>query len=412
MRVESRTAGIVVKPSRSLWRNRSFLLIWASGIASTIGLQVYTIVIPLLVYEMSQSALAMSGMRVMEFLPNVLLGMVAGVIVDRVNRKKVMLATLCIQWLALTFLLILLLMHSMQLWSLFLLGFIFSSAGYFNGNAVHSILPQVISKDQLTEANAKMSFASTLVRMIGPGIAGLILAAGSFAGTLFIQFLCISLALISICFLHSPKLEIEKNKQSFWADMKEGINELFRNKTLLTPTIATIFQNFASSMVLGVLIFFAVDTLGSTESQVGFMISFGAIGGLLGAIAVKKLTTYIPRGKLYTYTILGDGLGYLLLFVADTWWVIGLSLAVRTFAITVSNVLYFAIRQEFTPNHMLGRVAGTSSMLMKLALPAGLLAAGLWAEWYELRILFVFTIVITLMIFFCMLKTAFYRKVT
>lgn len=142
------------------------------------------------------------------------------------------------------------------------------------------------------------------------------------------------------------------------------------------------------------------------------MISFGAIGGLLGAIAVKKLTTYIPRGKLYTYTILGDGLGYLLLFVADTWWVIGLSLAVRTFAITVSNVLYFAIRQEFTPNHMLGRVAGTSSMLMKLALPAGLLAAGLWAEWYELRILFVFTIVITLMIFFCMLKTAFYRKVT
>lgn len=149
--------------------------------------------------------------------------------------------------------------------------------------------------------------------------------------------------------------------------MKEGIQELLQNKTLLTPTIATIFQNFASSMVLGVLIFFAVDRLGSTETEVGFMLSFGAVGGLLGALVVKKLTLTFARGKLYTYTILGDTIGYALLLVADSWWVIGISLAVRTFAITISNVLYFAIRQEFTPNHMLGRVAGTSSMLMKLA---------------------------------------------
>ncbi|MBM7837224.1 MFS family permease [Alkalihalobacillus xiaoxiensis] len=407
-----KTEKIEMMPIRSLWKNRAFLLVWGSGTAGTIGLQIYTLVIPLLVYDMSQSALAMSGMRVMEFLPNVLLGMVAGVIVDRLNRKKVMVATIGVQWLAIALLVLLVFSQEIQLWSLFLLGFFFSSAGYFNGNATHSILPQLIQREQLTEANAKMSFTGTLISMIGPGLAGLILAAGSFAGTLVIQFICITIALISMLFLPSPAVHKRASKQSFWADMKEGIQELLQNKTLLTPTIATIFQNFASSMVLGVLIFFAVDRLGSTETEVGFMLSFGAVGGLLGALMVKKLTLTFARGKLYTYTILGNTIGYTLLLVADSWWVIGISLAVRTFAITISNVLYFAIRQEFTPNHMLGRVAGTSSMLMKLALPAGLLAAGLWAEVFEIRILFLFTIIITAAIFLTMFRTTFHKQVT
>lgn len=184
--------------------------------AGTIGLQIYTLVIPLLVYDMSQSALAMSGMRVMEFLPNVLLGMVAGVIVDRLNRKKVMVATIGVQWLAIALLVLLVFSQEIQLWSLFLLGFFFSSAGYFNGNATHSILPQLIQREQLTEANAKMSFTGTLIRMIGPGLAGLILAAGSFAGTLVIQFICITIALISMLFLPSPAVHKRASNQSFW----------------------------------------------------------------------------------------------------------------------------------------------------------------------------------------------------
>ncbi|SDB82170.1 MFS transporter [Shouchella lonarensis] len=395
----------------SLWKNRSFLLLWGSGASAAIGLQIYTIVIPLLVYEMSQSALAMSSMRVMEFLPNVLLGMVAGVIVDRLRRKRVMIVMIGVQWLVLCVLLSLLWTDSLGLWMLFILGFLFSSSGYFIGNASHSALPQMIDRTQLTEANAKMSFIDTLIRMIGPGIAGVVLAATSFLGTLSIQFVFVTLSFVAVLLMHFPEVKHVQKKQSFWADMKEGVRELFGNRTLLTPTVAVIFQNFASSMVLGVLIFFAVDVLGSSETEVGLMFSVSAIGGLLGALVVKRMTDKFPRGKVYTYVMLGEVIGYVVLLVAGTWWVIGISLAIRTFFITISNVVYFSIRQEFTPNHLLGRVSGTSSMLMKLMLPAGLLAAGLWAEYFSVRILFVVTLVLCLVIFLVMLRTNFYRTV-
>src|SRR5690625_4171615 len=105
------------------------------------------------------------------------------------------------------------------------------------------------------------------------------------------------------------------------------------------------------------------------------------------------------RGNIYTYCLLVDTLGVVLLIFAPTWWTLGIALAVRTFSTTLSNIVYFTIRQEFTPNHLLGRVAGTSSMFMKLTLPFGLFIAGLCAEWLPIPILFTFSAVIFLVLF-------------
>ncbi|MDQ0256322.1 MFS family permease [Evansella vedderi] len=393
----------------SLCKNKNFLFLWGGSAISLFGLQIYMIVMPLLIYDLSQSALAMSGIRVMEILPNVLLGMVAGVIVDRVHRKKIMTITVLVQWLAIGGILLLLLSQGIQLWSLFLLGFLFSGSGYFFGNAYHSSLPQIIAKEQLTEANAKLSFMDTMIRMVGPGITGFILAATTFEGTLFIQFICISILLIFLTKIRIPPVERQNTRNSFWMDLKEGIKELFGNKLLLTPTIAILFVNLASSMVIGVLLFFAVDIIGATESQIGLMLSFGALGGLLGALAVKKILNYIPRGKLFTYSLVIEIIGFTILIFANTWWVIGISLAIRTFAVSIVNIIYLAARQEFTPNHLLGRVSGTSSMLMKLAMPVGLLFAGIWAEILPIRPLFLITVVIVSIIFMGLLRTRFYQ---
>lgn len=80
----------------------------------------------------------------------------------------------------------------------------------------------------------------------------------------------------------------------------------------------------------------------------------------------------------------------LLCFVfAQTWWLLGLLLALRTAFSTMTNIVYLAIRQERTPNHLLGRVAGTTSMIMKLALPVGLLIGGYWADHFPIQPIFV-----------------------
>lgn len=185
-----------------------------------------------------------------------------------------------------------------------------------------------------------------------------------------------------------------ETKGTFIEDIKEGVEALFGNKNLLTPTIVVIFINFASSLVIGVLIFYATDHLGATSDEIGLMFSISAIGGLFGASAAKYLRKFLGRGQIYTYSLFINALGMAMLIFADIWWIIGISLAVRTFATITLNIAYFTIRQEFTPNHLLGRVSGTSSMLMKLALPAGLLISGFWAEWLPVIYLFIISTII------------------
>ncbi|MUK88877.1 MFS transporter [Ornithinibacillus sp. L9] len=375
--------------SSTLWKNKNFMLIWGGSTISSFGSQMYTIAIPLLIYHISQSALAMSTMRAIEFFPNIFLGIIAGVFVDRFNRKKMMLWASFIQVLSMLGIVLLLFTDQIQLWHLYILGFLLSSAGYTFWNAHHSVLPQIVTKEQLTSANAKLSFVSTFIQTIGPGLAGAVLVLFSFTSTLMIYTVCLGILFISIQFVYLPSDgHKEKKQHSFRKEIKEGIEELFQNKTLLTPTITVLFINFASSLVIGVLVFYVTDQLLATEAQVGLMFSISAIGGLIGAMVISKIRKRFGRGNIYTFCLLIDFIAMLCLIVAPSWWVIGISLAIRTFSTTISNIVYFTIRQEFTPNNLLGRVAGTSSMLMKLTLPFGLFIAGLWAEWLPIPILF------------------------
>ncbi|MCG3087470.1 MFS transporter [Sporosarcina cyprini] len=401
-----------IRVEDALWKNRNFLFLWGGTTLSSFGMQMYSIAIPLLIYDLSKSALSMSMMRAIEFFPNIFLGMLAGVFVDRFNRKRMMVWTSLIQVFCMAAILVLLLAKQLEIWHLYIIGFVLSSAGYTFGNANHSVLPQLISKEQLTSANAKLSLVDTLIRMIGPGIAGMLIAAFSYESTLSIYFSCLILLFLFMQLLQVPPKDVKTNeKNSLWKDMKEGIDELFRNKTLLIPTMTVLFSNFASSLVIGVLVFFATDVLGADSKQIGFMFTISAIGGIVGASVVGKLRKRFGRGALYTYSLLFDITAMALLIFSQTWWMIGISLAIRTFSTTLSNIVYFTIRQEFTPNHLLGRVAGTSSMLMKLTLPLGLFISGLWAEWLPIRILFVISMCIFILLFLRLFNHSFRKLI-
>lgn len=86
----------------SLWRNKNFMFLWVGKVISNFGFQIYAIALPLLIYELSKSALAMSMMRAVDFLPNIFIGMLAGVMVDRFNRKSIMKYAVLLQIVALT----------------------------------------------------------------------------------------------------------------------------------------------------------------------------------------------------------------------------------------------------------------------------------------------------------------------
>ena len=400
-------------PARSLWRNRPFLFLLGSDTTSNLGLYMYIVMMPLLMYELTQSAFLISTMRLMEFLVSGLLGIAAGIFVDRINRKKLLVSAAALQWITIALLTVLLFSESVQLWSLYFVGFFFATSGLIHTSATHAALPQTVQKDQLTEANARLGIVTNMVRLIGPMFAGLTLAAFSFAGTTAVQLVFITLALLCAILLPSLKVEGLENSEngSFWKEAKEGFHELFNNPLLRVTTYVIFFQNFGFSLMMGVLHFFALDELQATEAQVGFYISIGSAGGLIGALIVKKLTTLFPRGKIYTYTNIFDVIAFSILAFATSWWMIAIAMALFTFSTSVSNVIYLAVRQENTPNHMLGRVSGSVATLAQMTMPLGIIVGGLWAEFLNIRVLFVINIVLSAVILIALLRTTFHKTV-
>ncbi|MGE7624903.1 MFS transporter [Viridibacillus sp. NPDC096237] len=387
-----------------LLKNKNFSLLYFSTLISTLGGQIYTFILPLFIYDLSKSALAMSTMRMVDFLPNVLLGMLAGAIVDRVNRRWMLQYTSLIQAILSSILVIIILLDIVQLWHLYLLGFLLSTVGYTFGNAKHSIIPQLFDKKWMTEIEAKFSLIGTIVSIIGPSIAGFLLVWFAYEWLFLIYTICLVIIWISYFFIDPVSTPKRNKSQSLIEDMKEGIVELFGNKQLLSPTLTILFINFATSLVIGVLVFYVVDELGASTSEVGWMYSISAIGGIIGAKAIQPLRNKWRRGQIFVTMLAVDAVALLLFFFANSWWQLGILLAFRTFTSVIINIIYLAIRQESTPNHLLGRVAGTSSMFMKLVLPLGLFIAGLWAEWLPIPYLFILSSIIICVLVITLLR--------
>ncbi|MED4130572.1 MFS transporter [Shouchella miscanthi] len=404
---------IDVVPSRSLWKNRPFLLLIGSTTSSSLGLFMYSLVIPILLYSMTQSPLLISTMRLLEFLVGGTLGVVAGVLVDRINRKTALISAAVLQWITIATLTLFLFMGNIQLWALYFFGFLYFTSGLLNTNAGHAALPQIVAKDQLTEANAKLGIFKDSVRLFGPLVAGASVATLSYAGAMSIQLLFVTVTLSCVLFL--PSLEIKtvkkQEQRSIWKETKEGFHEIFHNPLLRVTTYVIFFQNFGFSLTIGILLFFAVDYLQATPQQIGAYLSIGGIGGLLGLFAVKRLVDRFPRGKVYTYTNIFDILFFVMLAFATSWWMIAIGMALYSFSTAISNTIYHAVRQELTPNDMLGRVSGSVATIVQLTMPLGVILSGLWAEFFDIRVIFYVNIVFSTAILLCLMRTTFHKTV-
>lgn len=392
----------------NLFLNKNFNILYLTTIFSTFGSTIYTFILPLLIYDISKSAIAMSAMRIVDFLPNILLGMIAGAIVDRINRNIMIKYGGFIKFLFSALLTYVIFFDMVQLWHLYVLGFLISTVGYTVGNASHAIIPQLFDKTLMTDIQAKFSFINTFVSIIGPSIAGALLLFIAYDQLMIVYTLSLLIIwIISLWIDHTPTPE-RQNKQLFVDDIKEGIIELFSNKQLLTPTLAILFVNFATSLIIGVLVFYVVDILGETKEQLGLMYSIGALGGLVGAQLIKPLRNRWTRGSIFIRLQVIDGFTLVLFFFANTWWQLGILLAVRSCTTIITNIIYLAVRQESTPNHLLGRVSGTSSMFMKLALPIGLFIGGIWAETLPIPYIFLISALIVFSIYMTLQKNNFH----
>ncbi|MED4754330.1 MFS transporter [Brevibacillus choshinensis] len=368
--------------STSIWRNRPFLILFLTSAFATCGAKVYELALPLILYDMTHSPLTMTTMRSIEFLPNLLLAMFIGVFVDRFSKKR------WSQWMVFGQMILLFLLYALvesgraEVAHFYVAGFLLMAFNYGYGNARVSIIKQVVPKPLLTSANARFSFLYTLIDIMGPAISGFILLLSSLHNGLLITGIAYLIALIAVSFLEKEKAPGAATPQSsFWQDFQAGWRELLSNRPLWMITILVIFLNATSGVYEAMIIFFAKDHLNLDNSQLGLVLSVAGAGGLIGSTLVSRLRKRFPTGRIMGTTILLLGVSYLLMAMAQSTWMLCLSLFLSGMIGTIENICIWTFRQESTPAHMIGRISGITGSIFKLGMVFSIYGSGWVTVW-------------------------------
>jgi MFS family permease len=276
-------------------RQRNFGLLWSAGLISLAGDWMLRIALPIYIYQLTNSALATGTMLIASMLPDLLFGSIAGVFVDRWDRKRTM--VICNLLLAIGLLPLLAVRSADQIWLLYLVAFYESTIAQFFGPAENALLPQLVSEEHLVAANSLNALNNNLARLIGPALGGLVAGLTGLVGVALIDAATFLLAAVLIALItgafkpqKSPTTDSPDSVGQAWAAVPRewlaGLRLILRERVVLI-LFALIAITSLGEGVFGVLfVVFVNRILGGGAQEIGWLMSAQAVGGLIGGVLV------------------------------------------------------------------------------------------------------------------------------
>lgn len=370
----------------SIWKNRNFLVLFFSGSIILFGGKVYELALPLILYELTHSSVVMGAMRGIELLPNLLLAMFIGVLVDRVNKRRFMLLSIFVQFVLLVGLYVLIKNGTAGVWLFYLVGFLLMTFNYSYENLRVSITKHVIPRELLTSANSKFSMNTTLLTVLGPMISGFILFLSDLKDGLLITAAAMGVAMLISLLVRMEESDAPRPNTTFLTDLKAGWQEVRRNKPLWQITTVVACTNGTAGMFLAMIVFFAKDVVGMTNYELGLVMAASGVGGFLSTFVTGWVRKTFSTGKLLGLNILALGFIYAAMYWTTSVWSIAAVLFLYGAMGTIQAIVVWTVRQESTPAEMIGRVTGLTGSIFKLAAPftmfgSGVLAYTIGTQW-------------------------------
>lgn len=375
----------------SLWGNREFVLLISASLLLSIGNKVYELLLPLILYDLSGgSSIVMTSMRTAELLPNLFFGILVGVIVDRVNKKKWATWMIALQSIILIVIYFLFGLKIYQPIVFYILGFMLMTLNYGFFNTQISLIKWSVPSLMLTSANARFSFVETFVGIMGPVFLGIVLLVGTKTQGLIITIVLYLLAYTMILNLSYQEAEQIRGKSSFWKDFKDGWSVFVTNKKLKMMTIFVILLNCTMIIVSSTVLFFGTFDLKFTNSTLSMFLSISGVGGLLASLSISWLRRKSKLGKIIGFSILGNAISYLVLYISDTHFILlGLSLMLSGYSTTIYIICVYTFRHEQTPANLIGRISGITGTLFRVGMPITMLFSGWMINWWGASSVFI-----------------------
>jgi MFS family permease len=377
-------------PALGLLREPDFARLWTGETISQLGTQVSALAIPFVAIEILQaSTFQVALLNVVDFLPFLLVGLPAGVWVDRLRRRPVMIAGDLGRAVALATIPLAFVAGVLTIVQLYVVGFVVGVLTVFFDVAYQSYLPSLVTRDQLQEGNAKLEISRAGAAVVGPGLAGVLIGVvrAPFAVALdALSFLGSALFLVMIRRPEpAPEAHREDGKPGpgMRREMAEGLRYVLGHAYLKNIAACTATANLFGTVATSVLLVFAVRELGMTAGSIGVAFSIGATGALLGALSANRVSTRLGVGP--TIIAFGgvSGLALLPLALAPAGTpqpVLAALVALAAFMTGVATVVYnvaqVSLRQAITPTRMQGRMNATMRWFVWGTIPIGGILGG------------------------------------
>ncbi|GAA4074871.1 MFS transporter [Nonomuraea soli] len=350
-----------------------YWLLLSAYLISSMGTWIYRLALPLLVLDLTGSALGTGAVYALEYLPFLVLGLLGGVIADRFGRKPVLvIGDLAAGVLALL-LAVVVTMGPPPLWVIYLLVLLLSCVDPLYRPAFNAIVPSLVTPDRLPPANARVHIGEHGTNMIGPALGGAMIVAFGYETAIYVDAATffVSAALLAPI----GRLPAVRRRD---VSVRAGLRYLFvERREVLATALVSFACNVGVWLLLANLVFYLSAYHAFTPTQIGVVYAFQGAGAVVGGLAGSRLLRRgLPPWVLIAAGAALGGLSMLAMIPARGPVLIGLAWTGQFAGAGILIVATMTLRQQVIPDELLGRVLGTARMIAFAAIPVAALLAG------------------------------------
>ncbi|OLD97953.1 MAG: hypothetical protein AUG91_10275 [Actinobacteria bacterium 13_1_20CM_4_69_9] len=374
-------------PTGGLWRHPDFVKLWSAETVSQFGTQFTQLALPLVAIDVLHvSAFDVAALTTVEFLPFLLVSLPAGVWVDRLRRRPILVVGDVSRALLLGSVPVAYWLGALTMAQLYVVGFLVGIATVFFDVAYQSYLPALVERQQLIDGNAKLEISRAAAQLGGPGLAGIVITFRRAPAALAFDAVSFVGSALFIFRIRKHELAPARDAQSprMREELREGLRYVFRHPFLKNIAACTALFNFWGNMGFAVLLVFARRELHLSPLAIGLAFTLSNVGPLLAAFNANRISSRFGVGR----TIIGASI-----IGAPTFLVIpfapegnaALAFLIPAFIVGgLSNVIYnvtqVSLRQAITPARLQGRMNSVMRFIVWGTIPLGSIIGGVLAS--------------------------------
>lgn len=389
---------------------REFRLYWVTMFLSLVGTWVQSIAQSWLVFKLTQSPFLLGFVGFLGALPVALFSLAAGVVVDRAVKRNILIVTQAALMFLALILAILVQKGMIQVWHIMVIAVLNGIVFSVDAPVRQSMVVDLAGKQHLFNAITLNSAAFNLARLIGPAIAGVLIAVIGMAGCFYINAASFIPLLIALFFINPVPPAIKEKTVSFRGEVGEAISFLWANKKLLVLLgVVAIFSMFGVAYII-LMPIFAQDILAQGSKGFAVLMSMNGAGALAGVLNLARLKHLVAKQSILRACVIIFCVSLMTFALSGSFVLSSFMLFLAGFGCSSSLSLVNTLFQVSIPDNYRGRLMGVYCMMFMGLLPFGYIFAGLFAQLWNVQAVVFCGALLSLFFYFIVYESRFVKR--